>query len=90
MPDISKLGSKIQTPSSPQEDLSATDSDTPDLDSTEIQSTEPLVVPESCLACQKEKVTHLTVPCRHPCFCLRCAMKMATGGRCKVLPPADM
>jgi hypothetical protein len=49
------------------------------------ESTDPLVVPDACLACGKEKVTHLTVPCRHPCLCRACAMKMATGGRCKVV-----
>lgn len=50
----------------------------------EYDESEPLEIPEACLACGKEKVTHLTVPCRHACLCRACAMKMATGGRCKV------
>ena len=81
MPDISNLKQKIRSPTPVEDTTSSSDEE-----EEEPQSTEPMVIPEACLACGKEKVTHITVPCRHPCLCRACAMKMATGGRCKVLP----
>jgi hypothetical protein len=81
MPDISNLRRKqTRSPTPPNEDVDSSSSS----EEEEPNSTEPMIVPEACLACGKEKVTHLTVPCRHPCLCRACAMKMATGGRCKV------
>lgn len=41
-------------------------------------------IPESCLCCKKEKVQYCSVPCGCPTLCRKCAMKMATGGKCKV------
>jgi hypothetical protein len=81
MPDISNLRRK-QAPAQPPvpEDVDSSDTSS----SEEEQDAQPLVIPDACLACGKEKVTHLTVPCRHPCLCRACAMKMATGGKCKV------
>lgn len=82
MPDISNLRRKqARSSTPPDEDVTSSSSS----EEEEPNSTEPMIVPEACLACGKEKVTHLTVPCRHPCLCRACAMKMATGGRCKVL-----
>jgi hypothetical protein len=80
MPDISMLSRKHTRSPTPQESSESSSSE----EEEEEESTEPLVVPDACLACGKEKVTHITVPCRHPCLCRACAMKMATGGRCKV------
>lgn len=79
MPDISMLGRRQPRPEQEKEQ-------TPESDSEDEPppSREPIVVPDACLACGKEKVTHSAIPCRHPCFCRACAMKMATGGRCKV------
>jgi hypothetical protein len=90
MPDIDSLTKKrthSPTPEIPSDELSSSSAE--DEDEGEEESMEELVVPDACLACGKEKVTHLTVPCRHPCLCRACAMKMATGGRCKVFasPP---
>ena len=81
MPDISNLNRKHpQLPAPEEPDVESSSSEEDDT------TAEPLVVPDACLACGKEKVTHLTIPCRHPCLCRACAMKMATGGRCKVDP----
>jgi hypothetical protein len=84
MPDISNLKRKIRSPT-PEEDRTPS-SEEEEEEEEEPESAEPMIIPEACLACGKEKVTHITVPCRHPCLCRACAMKMATGGRCKVLP----
>jgi len=85
MPDIDTLSKKrihSPTPDTPSDETTSSEEDEGDDDVVE-----ELVVPDACLACGKEKVTHLTVPCRHPCLCRGCAMKMATGGRCKVFTP---
>jgi hypothetical protein len=85
MPDINTVSNTVSRKHthSPTPESSSESSASPEAE----ESTEgPLVVPDACLACGKEKVTHLTVPCRHPCLCRACAMKMATGGRCKVVP----
>ena len=85
MPDIDTLSKKrihSPTPDTPSDETTSSEEDEGDDDVVE-----ELVVPDACLACGKEKVTHLTVPCRHPCLCRGCAMKMATGGRCKVSFP---
>mmetsp|Transcript_10425 Transcript_10425/g.15682 ORF Transcript_10425/g.15682 Transcript_10425/m.15682 type:complete len:110 (+) Transcript_10425:33-362(+) len=31
----------------------------------------------------KSKITHASMPCNCPVYCMGCAMKMATGGKCK-------
>ncbi len=36
-----------------------------------------------CAACQKNRSSYETFPCRCNKFCKKCAMKMATGGKCK-------
>jgi hypothetical protein len=36
-----------------------------------------------CSACHKTGSTYETFPCRCNKFCKKCAMKMATGGKCK-------
>jgi Zinc finger, C3HC4 type (RING finger) len=85
MPDISKLSRKHARSPTPQgsdsETSSSADSPPPDI------QIRPADIPDACLACRKEKVTHLTVPCGHACLCRGCAMKMATGGKCKVFCP---
>lgn len=82
MPDISNLKVR-QAP--PADDVETSESSSSEEEEINPQ---PLVIPDACLACGKERVTHLTVPCRHPCLCRACAMKMATGGKCKVLQPS--
>ncbi|KAJ3409004.1 hypothetical protein HDU80_003660 [Chytriomyces hyalinus] len=37
-----------------------------------------------CLNCGVNDITYETVPCRHKTLCKACAMKQATGGKCKV------
>mmetsp|Transcript_17044 Transcript_17044/g.34141 ORF Transcript_17044/g.34141 Transcript_17044/m.34141 type:complete len:109 (-) Transcript_17044:42-368(-) len=37
-----------------------------------------------CLKCAKKAIVYECMPCGHPVFCKTCAMKMATGGKCKV------
>ncbi|KAJ3242605.1 Intermediate filament protein [Chytriomyces hyalinus] len=36
-----------------------------------------------CLNCGENDITYETVPCRHKTLCKACAMKQATGGKCK-------
>ena len=40
-------------------------------------------IPEHCLKCNSKPVEYLCDPCGCPCFCKTCAMKLATGGKCK-------
>ena len=40
--------------------------------------------PGYCLKCTKKKCLYECMPCGHAAFCKACAMKMATGGKCKV------
>ena len=37
-----------------------------------------------CLACKAAPIEYESSVCHHPLFCKKCAMKCATGGRCKV------
>ncbi|KAJ3100859.1 hypothetical protein HDU97_001913 [Phlyctochytrium planicorne] len=37
-----------------------------------------------CLVCHTSPISYATVPCHHPTLCKKCAMKQASGGRCKV------
>ena len=37
-----------------------------------------------CKACHKAPIEYAPSSCRHPLFCKKCAMKVATGGKCKV------
>ena len=89
MPDIDTISRKrVHSPTpEPQSTSEDESSATEEYSSEEEDEVEELVLPDACLACGKEKVTHFTVPCRHPCLCRACAMKMATGGRCKVIDP---
>lgn len=36
-----------------------------------------------CLICGKNSITYCPMPCRCPILCKPCAMKMATGGKCR-------
>eukprot|EP00536_Pseudo-nitzschia_multiseries_P019411 jgi/Psemu1/316961/fgenesh1_kg.4847_\ len=36
-----------------------------------------------CLKCHKKPMTYECDPCGCPSFCTDCAMKLASGGRCK-------
>lgn len=38
----------------------------------------------NCLSCKKYPITYMCMPCRCPTLCKKCAMKMATGGKCKI------
>lgn len=37
-----------------------------------------------CLCCKKNPIEYSCVPCNCHTLCKRCAMKMATGGKCKI------
>ncbi|CAM9889435.1 unnamed protein product [Discosporangium mesarthrocarpum] len=37
-----------------------------------------------CLSCKKSPAVYKCIPCGCISMCRRCAMKVATGGRCKV------
>jgi hypothetical protein len=37
-----------------------------------------------CLVCHKDKIEYMCMPCRCSVLCRKCAMKMATGGKCKI------
>ncbi|KAI9334731.1 hypothetical protein BDR26DRAFT_805261 [Obelidium mucronatum] len=39
---------------------------------------------QPCLNCGKNSISYETVPCQHKTLCKACAMKQATGGRCKI------
>jgi hypothetical protein len=36
-----------------------------------------------CLVCDKSVIEYSCMPCRCEILCKKCAMKMATGGKCK-------
>eukprot|EP00760_Papus_ankaliazontas_P010852 PhM_4_TR1453/c0_g1_i1/m.8867 len=40
--------------------------------------------PGMCMGCKVMAIEYETATCHHPCFCKRCAMKCASGGKCKV------
>lgn len=46
-------------------------------------SDEDKKIPESCLVCHLSQVNYMCVPCMCPTLCSKCAMKQATGGKCK-------
>uniref|UniRef100_A0A7S2B7F5 Uncharacterized protein n=1 Tax=Florenciella parvula TaxID=236787 RepID=A0A7S2B7F5_9STRA len=41
------------------------------------------VIQEKCLACKVADIEYECVPCGCKSFCRRCAMKVASGGKCK-------
>ncbi|KAG5474958.1 hypothetical protein CUR178_04408 [Leishmania enriettii] len=36
-----------------------------------------------CMKCHQSAIEFETNSCHHPCFCRPCAMKCASGGKCK-------
>ena len=44
---------------------------------------EDISVNEMCIYCQKDQIKFVTRPCRHKGACKKCAMRLATGGKCK-------
>lgn len=38
---------------------------------------------EKCYICHESQITYMCLPCRCECLCKRCAMKIATGGKCR-------
>ena len=46
-------------------------------------SEEDISVNDKCVYCQKEDIKFITNPCRHKGACKKCAMRLATGGKCK-------
>ena len=36
-----------------------------------------------CMKCHEKPIEFETETCHHPCFCKACAMKCASGGKCK-------
>lgn len=37
-----------------------------------------------CMKCHDKMAIYETDPCHHLCFCKTCAMKCASGGKCKI------
>ncbi|KAF8067392.1 hypothetical protein HT031_002440 [Scenedesmus sp. PABB004] len=37
----------------------------------------------ACAACKTAPIAYACVPCGHSTLCRRCAMRQATGGKCK-------
>lgn len=62
------------------------ESDTSSTSSEEIQddTDRPLTKLTSCLKCHAHPVEYETNSCHHRLFCKACAMKCASGGKCKV------
>lgn len=46
-------------------------------------SEEDISVNDKCVYCQKEDIKFVTNPCRHKGACKKCAMRLATGGKCR-------
>eukprot|EP00759_Apiculatamorpha_spiralis_P001967 PhF_6_TR10654/c0_g1_i3/m.17246 len=47
----------------------------------------PLPTPPTgplCMSCRKASIEYASSTCGHPMFCKKCAMRCATGGKCKV------
>ena len=44
---------------------------------------EDISVDNKCVYCQKEEIKFITNPCKHKGACKKCAMRLATGGKCK-------
>jgi hypothetical protein len=44
-------------------------------------------LPISCFVCKASVATYGPLGCQHRTLCKRCAMKQATGGKCKVRQP---
>jgi hypothetical protein len=42
-----------------------------------------------CLNCSAHPIAYQSPGCKHPTLCKKCAMKQATGGKCKVSFPAS-
>jgi len=36
-----------------------------------------------CMICKRDKVEYMCFPCRCKILCKKCAMKMASGGKCR-------
>ena len=39
---------------------------------------------KNCIICKIGKIEYMCMPCRCQILCKKCAMKMATGGICKI------
>jgi hypothetical protein len=39
---------------------------------------------DKCYLCHESEITFMCLPCRCECLCKKCAMKIATGGKCKI------
>ncbi len=46
-------------------------------------SNEEKKIPDKCLVCHLNPVNYVCFPCKCPTLCNKCAMKQATGGKCK-------
>ncbi len=38
---------------------------------------------KECIICRKNKLEYMCMPCRCKILCKKCAMKMASGGKCR-------
>lgn len=56
---------------------------TPDTCTTNTSHTQ-VSTNQICLLCSTNPMEYSTVPCNHKTLCKQCAMKQATGGKCKV------
>ncbi|KNF04176.1 hypothetical protein PSTG_02527 [Puccinia striiformis f. sp. tritici PST-78] len=76
-------------PDREREDQEEVDGGDPDTDEEE-QSREPSPaegvesLPINCFVCDSSFATYGPLGCQHRTLCKRCAMKQATGGKCKV------
>lgn len=52
-------------------------------DSDSDSEPEDISVNNKCIYCKKEEIKFITSPCRHKGVCKKCAMRLATGGKCK-------
>lgn len=57
------------------------DNDKYNLDKDEQQLDREFV--KECVLCKKAKIEYMCMPCRCNILCKKCAMKMATGGKCR-------
>ncbi len=70
-----------QPPKEKEEKESGKGKDKLDTDSDNSDSEKE--VPKVCLRCKEKPVEFKCMPCGCPTVCKKCAMKMATGGKCK-------
>lgn len=86
-----KHASNVEGESAPDDDPARIDDETdPESDASDQDEDEDeedvavLADPTTCLVCQTDLTCYAPLGCRHESLCRRCAMKQATGGKCRV------